>query len=447
MVCEPLELEYIAGGIPEHDVRIIDLIFDRDLPEKIRSFNPAVIGTSSYITGVNKVKEICRTAKDINPGILTIIGGVHATLVPEDYDDASIDIIVRGNGIKIIQQIIDEFSSNKEFEKIPNLCFPTKNGLQFTASAPLSVDVENFPLPRRDLIEKYRQRYYYLFHQPVALMKTTFGCPFNCNFCFCWPLTEGKVSIRSPHSIVSELEKIKSKDVYIVDDTFFIDVDHLSKLRNLIIERKIDKRYLIYSHADFIVRHPQIIKDWAEIGLKACIVGLESPLEGELKKYNKKATVECNTEAIHILRKNHIDTYGSFIVDPDWGEREFVLLDNYIKKVGLYYIVIQPLTPLPGTKIFSKYEAKITIERKKYELWDMQHSVLPTKLPPKEFYKKIRQIYVKNCLNPWRAHTLQLRTTPPILSKKYLRLLSGAIRIFLAMKKAHKHPGLLESKN
>jgi radical SAM superfamily enzyme YgiQ (UPF0313 family) len=46
---------------------------------------------------------------------------------------------------------------------------------------------DSLPFPRRDLVAHLRHRYYYyLFHQPVATMKTTWGCWYKCNFCYTW---------------------------------------------------------------------------------------------------------------------------------------------------------------------------------------------------------------------------------------------------------------------
>ncbi|MGH7602318.1 MAG: radical SAM protein, partial [bacterium] len=79
--------------------------------------------------------------------------------------------------------------------------------------------------------------YYYLFHQPVATMKTTWGCWYKCNFCYTWKITDGMPYSRSPESIVEELERIEANDVYIVDDIFLINPVRLAKLAQLIRAR------------------------------------------------------------------------------------------------------------------------------------------------------------------------------------------------------------------
>ena len=443
MICEPLELEYIAAGLPGHTVEIFDMILEKNIEHKIKTFKPDILGTSSYITGVSIVKDICTMAKKINRKIITIVGGVHATRLPADFDHSSIDIIARGEGVRLFKAIMQHLEAHTSLHAIPNLVLRDKNTLKFTQVKPLAVDVEHLPFPRRDLVKKYHKKYYYLFHQPVALMKTTFGCPFQCNFCFCWGITEGKVYTRSPESIVAEIEQIEVKDIYIVDDTFFINPAHLKRVHDLIVKKGIKKQFLTYCHADFIVKHPDIIEAWAHIGLKACIIGLESPIDSELKKYEKKASVAINTRALEIMHNNHIDIYGSFIVDPGWDKADFQRLARYIESTGLYFIVIQPLTPMPGTNIFADYQDTLTIERPDFELWDMQHAVIKTKLPLKEFYKQIRRIYTRMILNPFRAKKLDLRTIPSIFTKEYIRLLLGGMRVLSALRKAHRHLEML----
>jgi len=99
MVCEPLELEYVAAGLgAEHDVAILDLILERGLERRIREFRPDVVGTSCYITGVGEAERVCRAAKAWNPQVLTVVGGVHAALVPEDFADPAMDVIAQGDG-------------------------------------------------------------------------------------------------------------------------------------------------------------------------------------------------------------------------------------------------------------------------------------------------------------------------------------------------------------
>jgi radical SAM superfamily enzyme YgiQ (UPF0313 family) len=54
----------------------------------------------------------------------------------------------------------------------------------------------------------------------VALLKTAFGCPYSCNFCFCRKITGGKYIERDLGDVLNEIENISEKHIYIVDDDF-----------------------------------------------------------------------------------------------------------------------------------------------------------------------------------------------------------------------------------
>ena len=93
--------------------------------------------------------------------------------------------------------------------------------------------------------------------------------------------------------------------------------------------------------------------------------------------------------------------------------------------------------------MYKYYIDKFIVPEKHYEIWDMQHSVLEPVLGVKEFYKQIRKIYLKTIFNPFRTASLKLNTAPPVFSSKYIRLISGCIKIYFDLKKAYKHSNIL----
>ncbi len=219
MICEPLELEYAAGMLHNHDVQIMDMILERNFERRLREFQPDVVGTSSYITGVNEVIKLCRLAKQWRRDCGTVVGGVHASVAAEDYADAAVDCIVLGDGTTIMPEIVAAMAAGRSLDHIAGLALPVGPGaVRRTADRPYMIKPDDLPFPRRDLVEHLRDRYYYLFHQPVATMKTTWGCWYTCNFCVTWEFTGGLPFSRSLKSIVDELEQIPSKEIYIVDD-------------------------------------------------------------------------------------------------------------------------------------------------------------------------------------------------------------------------------------
>jgi radical SAM superfamily enzyme YgiQ (UPF0313 family) len=300
-------------------------------------------------------------------------------------------------------------------------------------------DPDSLPFPRRDLVAHLNQRYYYLFHRPVALLKTTWGCPYDCNFCFNRMVTDGKVFARSPESIANELEQITVEDIYIVDDIFLINRRRLSRLAKLIRERGIRKKYLVFGRSDVIAENEDLIEEWAELGLQAVLVGLEATTNPELDSMNKDSTMDHNRQAIKILRSHGVDIYGSFIPQPDYQKQDWDRLEKFILDTGLVYLNISPLTPLPNTKLYFDTVDQITVDRSAHGLWDLSHILLPTKQPLKEYYRSLLGVYVKAVLYSRRFRKLTMRPIPPWWKPESIQLWLGAIKVLFQFLTAHRH--------
>lgn len=442
MICEPLELEYVAAGLAGHEVQIFDGILERDLPRRLREFRPDVVGTSSYISGVNEAKKVCRAAKRHDASCRTVVGGVHASQVPEDFADPAVDCIVLGDGTSAIAEVVQALGGGdpSALDGIPGLAIPEGEGrVRRTAPRAYMTRPDDLPFPRRDLVKHLAHRYYYLFHQPVATLKTTWGCWYKCNFCYTWRITDGVPFSRSPESIADELAQIEAEDVYIVDDIFLINPARLARLASLLRERGIRKKYLVYARADFIAENEEIIREWASLGLRAVFIGLEAATDPELGSMNKECTVDYNRRAVEVLRRNGVDTYGSLIPQPEYLPEDWERLWRFVKETGLYYVNISPLTPMPGTLIWEQYRDRLTVPRGAHGLWDLSHVVLPTRMPLKAYYRSLLWLYMRTCLDLFRARRLTLHTRPPVWSLKYLRLWKGAVKIFFQFMWAHRH--------
>ena len=104
---EPLALEYIAAGISkDHDVMIFDQRLGKNLPGTVQRFNPQIVGITSYSVHVNTVKKLFEQIKTLKPNVLTVVGGHHATIMPEDFLSQFIDLIVMGEGVFAFKEIV-----------------------------------------------------------------------------------------------------------------------------------------------------------------------------------------------------------------------------------------------------------------------------------------------------------------------------------------------------
>lgn len=396
MIVEPLELEILATLIKDkHIVQITDLILDeKDFDFHLKAFDPDVLCLTGYITHIPVIIDCCKKAKDYNHKIITVVGGVHVEKYPEDIDDQSINYRVVRNATRVFPALIDFIATGSSFPQ---------GALRFgeLLNEDQLPDYDFFyPIADRSLTKKYRGKYFYVFHDKVALVKTSFGCPYKCKFCFCRKITGDKYYARPVEDVIDELEQIDEKEIYIVDDDFLVSVSRTEKFIKNLRERGIRKNYLVYGRADFIAQNPMLIKQFKEVGLRTVIVGLESFEDNELESYNKQTNSSTNRRAMDILNWYKVDCYAAVIIPPSWDHQDFRRAGDVMLELGIRFVNLQPLTPLKGTGIEVE-EHQLAISRKEFEKWDLAHvSINPEKMSLQEFYNNIHDLYIRIIFYP-----------------------------------------------
>jgi radical SAM superfamily enzyme YgiQ (UPF0313 family) len=431
---EPLGLEYLAGVISEHQVKILDMKMENNWQKEIEQFQPDVVGISGTVVHSHRILEVLKRVKELDQRILTVVGGTHATLMPEDFNKPYVDVIVMGHRVLSFKQVLQNFEQKKSFEKIEGLALPKRHKLYYTPVKKPITSLDHLPMPRRDLTEKYRKGYFHLVWKPTALIVTSTGCTYQCNFCPCPVLTQRKFLKRSPELVLEELSQIKEEYIYAGDDNFFFDYQHALRIYKLIRDAGIKKQYYILSRVDQINHHPDIVEKWAEIGLKKVFLGLESFKDEELKSLNKRCSVKKNNRAIEILHSNNVDPLGAFIIQPYYKKEDFDSILEYMDKMKIYYHEFTILTPFPGTEFYDKVKDELMFTDNR--LLDLTHSALPTELSPEEFYRLYSRLYRK-AHSPIRALKIKPRISP-FANFGFLRLLPGLFDLFYSSRKAYK---------
>ena len=394
MICEPLELEYASTLLKSlgHKVIILDMMFEnKPLSKLLREFKPDLAGFTGYITHVAVVKRYAQEVKTSFPDCLTMVGGVHAEVAPGDFEDESMDYILHVNALASLREMVMTDITNREAVRahIPGIW----NGPGKSYEIGLKFD---FPHPDREAVAQYRDGYNYIFHEKCAIVKTSFGCSFRCDFCFCVAITRGKYFERPIADVVDEIGEIKEKNIFIVDDNFLFNTARIREFARLIQERGIRKRYILFGRADYIVKNEDVILLLKEIGLTAVFVGIESFRQEDLRNYNKKTSVELNENAVRILESNGLECYSGIVVGMDWAKEDFDGLIKWLNRFQHPIINLQPVTPMPGTPLAARMKGQTNLPQEEYAKWDMAHLVWkPLRMSAREYYGSIMRTYLK----------------------------------------------------
>ncbi|MCK4431297.1 MAG: cobalamin-dependent protein, partial [Candidatus Aminicenantes bacterium] len=228
----PLWCGLIASFIREHgySVKIIDAEAENWSPEytagKIAEYNPLltgiiVLGSNPSAASTPKMtatSELLTALKKKTPHIKTILGGLHPSALPErTLKEEDVDFVCQGEGFYTILQLLDVLKSGKEMRnyEIKGLWYIKEGKVASNHRAPLIKNLDELPLTAWDLLPmgKYRAHNWHCFEhidqrQPYAVIYTSLGCPFNCNYCNIHALYNGKPGIRfrSPEKVVGEID-------------------------------------------------------------------------------------------------------------------------------------------------------------------------------------------------------------------------------------------------
>lgn len=397
---EPLGLEMVAATVPDHEVRILDMRVDEGLGSALSEFSPDVVGVTALTTEVYAAQEILKTVKEYSRDIFTLVGGHHASLLPEDFFIQQVDAIGVGEGELVFPKLVLALAGGRKLEDVPNLIWRNGNG-EFVrnpaATGLLQADL--LPYPRRDLTEVYHPEYFFLFDKPDTSVATGRGCPYRCNFCSVWQFYRGQTSQMSAGRVMKELAAVTTNHITFVDDNFLMNYRREDAIADLIKAEGIHKRFSMECRTDSIARHPELLRKWVDVGLYAVLLGLEGVSDKTLQSVNKNNTAAANDRAVEILRDNGVIIWGAFIVDPDWDVDDFKRLREYVTEKQITHTQFTVLTPLPGTALYREKHTQLLTHD--YSCYDTMHSVLPTRLPREEFYRQFANLYRQIDVGPY----------------------------------------------
>ena len=398
-VPEPLALESIgAVARPNHDVCLLDMRFDGAIEETLADFEPDLVGVTCLTTEVYNAQDLLRKVKAARPDAFTVVGGLHASLLPADFQLPYVDAIVVGEGEQTFRELLEVLDRRwpdrpgESLGAVPSLVWRRPdNSWVFNAPRPMQKSLDDLPIPARDLAARYADQYFFLFDKPHGAMATSRGCPFRCNFCSVWKFYHKKCRYMSAERVVDELQTLKPYAVGFLDDNFLANVPRAWRILELIKERGIRKEFGMQARTDTIARHPDLLTAWREGGLETVLIGFEAATQDRLDAVAKGATVEQNERAMDILNGLGVHMWGAFIVDPEFTQEDFRQLKAYRERKSIIYPQFTILTPLPGTDLYEqRYHELVTHD---YRLFDALHAVLPTRLPREEFYKEFAGLY------------------------------------------------------
>jgi radical SAM superfamily enzyme YgiQ (UPF0313 family) len=352
-ITEPLSLGFIASYLEKNgiEVAIIDQMAGQNVQKEIEKFSPNIVGitaTTPCAVDAYEVADMCRKM-----GVLTVMGGVHVSILPEEGLKHA-DIVVKGEGEIAMLDIIKE-----------NI----KSGI---VSRPYIANIDDLPFPARHLMqmdfyatakERMPDSYLFSFVPPrvkTASILTSRGCPFACTFCHnSWRGTPWRFN--SAERVVSEIESlIKNYNIgalFFIEDNFFASPQRVKKICNLLKEKKINIIWAANARVDNINR--EILLEVKSAGCREVMFGFESGSQRILDILNKKTKVEQNREAIDLCNQAGLIPAGAVMIgNPTETLEDIRATQRFLKETNIKNAGVSITTPFPGTELWNWCKAR-----------------------------------------------------------------------------------------
>lgn len=333
---EPLNIATLAGLTPSdveiayYDERIERIQFD--VPTDL-----AAITVETYTA--KRAYEIA--AEYHRRGVRTILGGYHATLIPDEAQGYADSILV-GYAEPLWEQVVrDAERRTLQRRYTQNKAQPYEYGM-----------------PRRDI---FQGKPYF----KLSCLETGRGCPLHCNFCSIAAATASRYQGRSIDSIVAEIATLKNRNVFFVDDNFVGNLKHARDLCRELAPLKIN---WVGQGTLNMARDEKLLDIMAESGCAGVLIGFESLRHDTLKLMDKQLNVVMGDyqKLITRLHQHGIGLYGTFIFGYD-SETSADTLRTAEAAIdfGLFIAAFNHLLPFPGTPLYEQFrqEGKLTDEQ------------------------------------------------------------------------------------
>ena len=369
---EHLGLGYIAASLQKagHEVYLLyQLQSISDFTKQILDLNPDIVMATALTGAFNTAKAIFRNLKDINPRIITIIGGDHISSHPQSVDDVAIDYGIIGEGELTSINLVDAIQKNTNSRLIPGIAFVDCNsGLIINLPANKIKNLDELPFPFRTSESISQTRFSAIFDPasskalPMGIFYTSRGCPFNCKECSSKNIFGQGVRYRSIENVISEIKLIKKKfgikAMTFYDLTFNANKKHVEELCNALIKEKINLHWYAMTRATLPNGTAMLDKSLLELmfdsGCRKISFGIESFDAKISSSFEKKSNSRQLTEILGAADSSGIINRAFLMLgyndSPESLQANLVGLEKY----PIHEVRISILTPFPGTLFYNE---------------------------------------------------------------------------------------------
>jgi anaerobic magnesium-protoporphyrin IX monomethyl ester cyclase len=350
------------------------------IAEKIRSSDPDIVGINNPFSDfVDLAIKTAETAKGAKRGVITVVGGPHASSSPQTFftSTSAVDYVLRGEAELTFAEFVGRIARGEPVDPVAGIAFRKGESLYINEKLAFVQDLDALPQPAFHLVDMER---YFALVKMGFLSRLTFtypgserevsiitsrGCPFMCCFCGNHLHMGRKWRKSSAATIIGQMallvERYGVRHFHIEDDNLTLDIERFEGLLDEIIRRKWNITWDTPNGIRAEGLTPEIVAKVKESGCTYLIVGIESGNQRVLDTIVKKRlSLTAITEAARICKKQRVNLHGFYIIGfPGETVADLHSTLRFALRLLVKYDVAPHLSlarPLPGTELYDTCE-------------------------------------------------------------------------------------------
>lgn len=368
----PTSLGFLAGYIREHnkvapkiiDGQIVDL--NRNKIEELlrQDEGPKIVGMSVITINAQRAYRLAKQIKEIDRDYLIVLGGIHATVLPDEcLGIPEVDIVIRGEGEKALSELILCLENGRDYTALEGISYKSKERVIHN-SKPDLVDLDALPPFPYDLFDSTYQSY-----RDFGTIISSRGCPYDCIFCSQRAISGQRYRPLPLKRVLDEIDLLINKycqrKIWFMDDNFLVDKQRTYSLLQGIINRGFHKRAGFVAELRGASATYQALRKMKEANFQIVSFGMESGSQRLLDLVNKQEKVEDNIRAVEMAHQVGMKTSATFIFGlPTETREERLATARLAARIPLDDARFNVAVPYPGTKLFemAQKEKRLHIE-------------------------------------------------------------------------------------
>ena len=382
VITPPLGLGYIASVLEQegYSVKILDASLERkgtdEVLADIATYRPDIVGIMVLTVLYPRAKEVVQRVKREFPQIVTVAGGTHVSVLPEEtLRDMEPDYIVVGEGEVTFLELVRALESQGNTGDIAGVGSINNGVVKVNSRRDLIADLDEIPFPARHLMkfkEYFVNRWTWII-RPGTTILTSRGCSFSCDFCANVSLWRRKYRQRSPQNVISEMvylyDNFGIKSISFCDALFTANKAWIRELCREIVNTGIDFTWSCEAHVATLDRETMEIM--RSSGCRALEIGVESGNELILASMNKGSTIPQVIKIFSLAKELNFGLVAfvifGYIGETEDTAKQTIDLANRLNPDSISYMVA---TPFPGTDFRKKAAERKLITSDNWQDYD-----------------------------------------------------------------------------